>query len=151
MRDLAGALDGRRLVPGIAWGAFVYGFHKYGAIAGWYLAYPWFQNLTHAASASGVAILIGLVGMELGYRGRRLVVFVVGLTALAAVGWEVVEYFGLLDDYGVYLHFHDFEDAAVDMVSNGAGTLAALVALQLWPNRSPTADAATDRRSSDNR
>lgn len=130
-------------MPGIAWGVFVYGVHKYGALSGWYFAYPWFQNVTHAASASGVALLVGLVGLELGYRRRRLLLFVVGLTALAAFGWELVEYFGWLDRFGVYLMFHDFNDAAVDMASNAVGTATALVVLWLWTELAPAADRET--------
>ena len=124
-------------VPGLVWGVFVYGFHKYGAVVGWYLAYPWFQNLTHAASASGVALLLGIAGAELGYRDRRLVLFVVGMTAMAAVGWEVIEYLGWLDAFGVYLMFHDLNDAAVDMASNAVGTVLALAALWWWTDLDP--------------
>lgn len=130
-------------VPGVGWGAFVYGVHKYGALSGWYFAYPWFQNVTHAASASGVALLVGLVGLELGYRRRRLLLFVVGLTALAAFGWELVEYVGWLDQFGVYLMFHDFNDAAVDMASNAVGTATALVVLWLWTGLAPAGDRET--------
>lgn len=110
----------------------VYGLHKVGATAGWYLAYPRFQNLTHAASASGVALLVGILGLELGYHGRRLLAFAVTSTAAGALGWEAIEYLGWLDSYGVYLHFHDLNDAAVDMVSNAAGTTAALTVLWRW-------------------
>lgn len=127
-------------MPGLAWGVFVYGFHKYGALAGWYLAFPWFQNLTHAASASGVAVLVGLVGLELDYRGRRLVALVIGGTLLAALLWEGIEYLGWLDQFGVYLMFHDFNDAAVDMVSNAVGLATALVALWWWTDLEPPAD-----------
>lgn len=130
-------VDPARWIPGLAWAAFAYGFHKVGARVGWYLAFPWFQNLTHAASASGVAILVGLYGLHRGYRGRRLVLLVVGLTALGAVGWEVVEYFGFMDRFGYHLMFHDFEDAAVDMVSNAVGTTAALLALYRWTGLEP--------------
>lgn len=125
----------RHWLPGIVWGVAVYGFHKYGAIAGWYLAYPWFQNLTHAASASGVVVLLFLVGLEIGFRDRELLLFVIGATTAAAIGWEIVEYFGWMDQYGVYLMFHGFDDAAVDMVSNAVGTAAALAVLWWWAGR----------------
>lgn len=123
------AVDTRAWVPGLLWGALAYGVHKYGAVVGFYLEYPWFQNLTHAASASGVAILVGLFGLELGYRGRRLLAFVLVVTAAAAVGWEVIEYLGWLDRFGVYLMFHDLNDAMVDMASNTVGVTLALAAL----------------------
>lgn len=126
----------RHWLPGIAWGAAVYGFHKYGAISGWYLSFPWFQNLTHAASTSGVVVILFLVGLELGFRGRNLLSFVLGATAAAAVGWEVVEYLGWMDQYGIYLMFHGFDDAAIDMVSNAVGTAAALAVLWWWAGRS---------------
>lgn len=124
--------------PGLLWGAVAYGIHKYGALAGFYLAYPWFQNLTHAASASGVAIIVGLVGLERGFRGRRLLSFVVAVTILAALGWEAIEYLGWLDQYGVYLMFHDINDAAVDMVSNFVGLGVALGLLWWWTGLDPS-------------
>lgn len=124
-----GSIDRRVWGVGILWGIFVYSFHKYGAIVGLYLAYPWFQNLTHAASASGVAILLGLAGLHYHLGGRRLLVFVVVGTALGATGWEVIEYLGWMDQFGVYLLFHDLDDAAVDMASNAVGVGAALLAL----------------------
>lgn len=127
-------------VPGLLWGALVYGVHKYGAVVGWYLAYPWFQNLTHAASASGVALLLGIAGSQLGYRDRQLVLFVVAATAVAAVGWEVIEYLGWMDQFGVYLMFHDLNDAAVDMASNAVGTALALAALWWWTDLDPMGD-----------
>lgn len=123
-------LDLGTWMVGLGWAAAVYSVHKYGALAGWYFTYPWFQNVTHAGSASGVGVLLGLVGLELGYRRGRLLLFVVGLSALGAVGWELVEYLGWLDNYGVYLYFHDLNDAAVDMVSNAVGTTVALA--YLW-------------------
>lgn len=130
-------VDAAVWVPGVVWGASAYALHKAGALAGWYGAYPWFQNLTHAASASGVALLCGLVGLELGYRGRRLLGFAVALTVAGALGWEAIEYLGWLDGYGVYLHFHGVHDAAVDMASNAVGTAAALTALWWWTGLAP--------------
>lgn len=126
MYRLPAGVDRRRWAAVLAWGALAYAIHKYGALTGLYFRFPWYQNLTHAASASGVAALVAIAALHLGYRGRRLVAVVVGVTALAALGWEVVEYLGFLDAYGLYLHFHDFEDAAVDMVSNAVGTAVAL-------------------------
>lgn len=129
---------------GLLWGAVAYGIHKYGALAGLYLAYPWFQNLTHAASASGVAILVGLVGLEHGFRGRGLLGFVVVGTILAALGWEAIEYLGWLDKYGVYLMFHDINDAAVDMVSNLVGLGVALGILWWWTGLDPSRATGRD-------
>lgn len=114
---------------GLLWGLVVYGVHKYGAIVGLYLAYPWFQNLTHAASASGVAVLLGIAGLHWHLQGRRLVLFVLLGTALGAVGWEIVEYLGWMDRFGVYLMFHSFDDAVVDMASNAVGVATALFVL----------------------
>ena len=146
MGDPFRQIDIRIWIPALLWAAFVYGFHKYGAVVGWYVAYPWFQNLTHAASASGVAILVGLVGSALGYRGRGLAVFIIALTAVAAVGWELVEYLGWMDQYGVYLMFHGFDDAAVDMVSNAVGTTLTLTVLWWRTDLDPAgADRATVR------
>lgn len=122
-------LDARLLSAAVAWAAVAYGIHRAGVAAGWYGALPWFQNLTHAASASGVAVLVGVVALHAGVEGRRLLAVAVGLTALGALGWEAVEYMGWLDAYGWYLHFHGFEDAAVDMASNAVGTVVALAAL----------------------
>lgn len=140
MQQRLRSIDASIWAPGVAWGVFVYGFHKYGAVTGWYLAYPWFQNLTHAASASGVALILGLVGAVLGYRHRRLALFVVSMTLLAAVGWEVLEYLGWMDQFGVYLMFHDLNDAAVDMASNAVGTVLALAALWWWTGLDPAGE-----------
>ena len=126
----SGSVDVRAWVPGLVWGVLAYGVHKVGVINGYYLEYGWFQNLTHACSASALAALVAIVGLHLGYRGRRLVAFVVVGSALGAVGWEVIEYFGVLDPYGIYFIFHDFHDAAIDMVSNSVGVAATL--LVLW-------------------
>lgn len=124
-------VDTRVWLLGLIWAVSVYWLHRVGALSGWYIAFPWFQNLTHAASASGLALLLGIAGLELGYRRRRLLAFAVAMTLLASLGWELVEYLGWLDRYGVYLHFHDFEDAAVDMASNAVGTAVALAGLWL--------------------
>lgn len=114
----------------VGWAVSVYAFHKYGALAGWYLEWGWFQNLTHAASASGVALLAGLVGLALGYQDRRLLTVVVAVTAAGALGWEFVEYMGWMDRWGVHLYFHGFGDFAVDMASNVVGTVLALGVLR---------------------
>lgn len=124
-------VDTRVWLLGLAWAVSVYWLHRVGALSGWYIAFPWFQNLTHAASASGLALLLGIAGLELGYRRRRLLAFAVAMTLFASLGWELVEYLGWLDQYGVYLHFHDFQDAAVDMASNAVGTAVALAGLWL--------------------
>ncbi|MFB6267224.1 MAG: hypothetical protein ABEI31_06165 [Halodesulfurarchaeum sp.] len=113
----------------ILWGIFAYSLHKYGALVGWYVTIPWFQNLTHAISASAVALLLWMAGLALGYRGRNRLVFAGVLTIVAAIQWEFIEYLGVLDQYGVYLQFHGFDDAAVDMVSNLVGLGAALFVL----------------------
>lgn len=151
MRRAVRRIDTGAWLQGLLWGAFVYGVHKYGVLAGFYLTYSWFQMITHAASASGLTVILGLVGLELGYRRRRLLVFVVVVTGPVATGWEVIEYLGLLDGYGVYLYFHGLTDAAVDMFSNAVGTAVGLAILRRWtglePSRAPRLDA--DRGGAD--
>lgn len=75
-------IDTGAWLQGLPWGVFVYGGHTYGVLAGLYLTYSWFQMITHAASASGLAVILGLLGLELGYRGRRLLAFVVVLAGV---------------------------------------------------------------------
>jgi hypothetical protein len=103
--------------------------HTLGATSGLYLTYGWFQNLTHAASASALAGLVAVIGITFSYRQGTLLAFVIGATAAGAIGWEVVEYFGLLDAYGVWLHFHSVQDMLVDMSANAVGVTAALIVL----------------------
>lgn len=119
----------------LLWGLVAYGVHKIGAVTGLYLRYGWFQNVTHACSASAMAALLAVVGLSLGYRGRRLVAVVVVGSLLGAVGWELVEYFGVLDAYGIWLHFHSVEDAAVDMGANAVGVGATIAALRTVEGR----------------
>ena len=114
----------------VLWGLTAYGVHKVGAITGLYLRYGWFQNVTHACSASAMAALVAVFGLSLGYRGRALVAFVVTGSLVGAVGWEVLEYFSVLDAYGIWLHFHGFDDAAVDMGANAVGVGATLGVLR---------------------
>lgn len=128
-----GHLERLRYVPrgwklAVAWGVTAYLVHHVGNPT-LYFQYGWYQNLTHALSASALAGLVAMAGLQRGHRGASLVAFVVALTTLGAIGWEVVEYFGVLDPLGVPLHFHDFEDAAVDMTSNAVGVTVTLTAL----------------------
>ncbi|MFB6163588.1 MAG: hypothetical protein ABEJ31_00340 [Haloarculaceae archaeon] len=118
------------LAAAVSWGVFAWALHRTGAAAGWYLRYGWFQNLTHACSASALAALLAVAPLWLGYDGRRLAVFVVAGAAVGALGWEVVEYLGLLDPYGIWLQFHSVHDAAVDMTANAVGVTGTL--LVLW-------------------
>lgn len=120
----------RAWAPAVIWGVAAYVVHHVGN-PHLYLAFGWYQNLTHAWSASALAALAAVAGLTLGYRRRSLVVFVVAVTTGGAIGWEFVEYFGLLDGFGIPLHFHDFNDAAVDMVSNAVGVTVTLTAVWL--------------------
>ena len=125
------ASETRTWAPAVAWGAIAYGIHKTGSLTGLYFEYGWFQNLTHAASASAVAGLVAVFGLlTLGLTGRCLVAFVLALTAAGAVGWEVVEYFGFMDAFGVPLQFHSVHDMTLDMASNAVGV--AVVLGVLW-------------------
>lgn len=118
-----------------AWGAAAYAVHAVGNAAGWYARFGWYQNLTHAWSASALALLAATAGLALGYRRRRrLAGFVLAAAAAGALLWEAVEFAGLLDPYGVPLHFHGFHDAAVDMGANAVGVGLALAALW-WVSR----------------
>jgi hypothetical protein len=119
----------REWAPAVAWGVVAYVVHSIGN-PHLYLQFGWYQNLTHAWSASALAALVAVAGLELGYRRFGLVAFVIAMTTVGALGWEAVEYFGLLDGFGVPLHFHDFNDAAVDMVSNAVGVSFTL--LVVW-------------------
>jgi hypothetical protein len=121
---------GRGWTVAVLWGLGAYGIHKLGAVTGLYLQYGWYQNLTHACSASAMAALLAVAGLSLGYRGRRLAGFVVVASLLGAVGWEVLEFFSVLDAYGIWLHFHGFHDAAVDMGANAVGVAATLGVLR---------------------
>jgi hypothetical protein len=120
----------RAWAPAVAWGVAAYVVHHVGN-PHLYLAFGWYQNLTHAWSASALAALAAVAGLGLGYRRRSLVAFVVAVTTGGAIGWEAVEYFGLLDGFGIPLHFHDFNDAAVDMLSNAVGVSFTLTAVWL--------------------
>lgn len=120
----------RLWAPAVAWGVAAWALHRIGAANGLYITFGWFQNLTHAASASAMALLLAVAAFHLGYRGRGLVAFVVVFSLVGAVSWEIVEYFGLLDAYGIWLHFHSFHDAAIDMSANAVGVTATL--LVLW-------------------
>lgn len=122
-------------VPALAWGVVAYVVHAVGNDVGWYLQFGWYQNLTHGLSASAMAVILAVAGLRRGYRGARLVAFVVALSAALALCWEAVEYFGLLDPYGVSLHFHDFNDAMVDMAANAVGVSLALVAVWVATER----------------
>jgi hypothetical protein len=100
--------------------------HTVGNETGLYFQFGWYQNLTHAWSASALAGLLAVAGLRLDLRGFRLVAFVIALATVGALTWELVEYVGLLDPLGVPLHFHDVNDAMVDMVSNAVGVSATL-------------------------
>jgi hypothetical protein len=108
------------------WGIAAFLVHAIGNETHLYFQFGWFQNVTHAWSASALAGLLAVVGTSRGLRGRRLVTFVLAGTAMAAVAWEAVEYVGLLDPFGVPLHFHDVNDMLVDMASNSVGVSVTL-------------------------
>lgn len=131
--------------PVVAWAIVAYLVHAVGNDTGLYLRFGWYQNLTHALSASALAGLITVAGLERGYRRTRLVAFVVALSMAGWLGWETVEYFGLLDGFGVPLHFHDFNDAAVDMASNVVGAGATLMVAWMTTGLDTTPGSTTAR------
>ena len=116
----------RRRLWGVAacWGLAAYVFHAVGNANGLYLKHWWFQIAAHYWSATAVAGLLAVAGLSLDLRGRRLVVFVVSLTAVGAFGWELVEFYGVFE----HLNFHGFGDFLVDTASNTVG-LATVLAL----------------------
>lgn len=113
-------------VVAIGFGAFAYSFHKVGALQGWYGRWWWFQIAAHYFSAAGVALLLARVGLDLRLRGPRLVAFVVGLTAVGALGWEVAEYLALFPK----LHFWGVDDMLIDLAADSAGILTVLALLR---------------------
>jgi hypothetical protein len=118
------------------WGVAAYAFHAVGNANGLYLKHWWFQIVAHYWSATAVAGLLAVAGLSLDLRGRRLAAFVVGLTAVGAFGWELVEFLGVFE----HLNFHGFGDFLVDTASNTAG-LATVLAL-LRRRRSTDGSAA---------
>jgi hypothetical protein len=108
------------------WGIAAFLVHAIGNETHLYFRFGWFQNLTHAWSASAMAALLAVAGSSRGLRGRRLVLFVLVGSAVGALTWEAVEYVGLLDPFGVPLHFHDVNDMLVDMASNSVGVSVTL-------------------------
>lgn len=113
-----------------AWGVVAYVVHSIGNPT-LYIEYGWYQNLTHAWSASALAGLAVVAGLRLGYRRLTLVSFVVTVATLGALGWETVEYFHIMDAFGIPLQFHSFNDAAVDMLSNAVGVSFTLTVVWL--------------------
>lgn len=110
----------------ILWALFAFSFHSAGNVNGMYERYWWFQVIAHYWSASALAALFARAGLSLGYRGWRLVAFVVGFSAVGALGWELVEYLKLFEN----LHFHGFDDSAIDLVADSVGVTTVLA--YLW-------------------
>lgn len=122
----------------LAFAAFAYAFHKVGATLGFYSRFPWFQIAAHYFSATGLALVVARVGLDVGLRGRRLAGFVVVLAALGAVGWEVVEYLAVFP----WLHFWGIDDMLIDLVADALGVATVLVLLRtrLRPVVDPAAE-----------
>jgi hypothetical protein len=110
----------------VLWGITAFLVHFIGNETHLYFHFGWFQNLTHALSASALAGFVAVAGLSRGLRGKHLVGFVLVGTAVGAFSWEAVEYLGLLDGFGVPLHFHDVNDMLVDMASNSVGVTLTL-------------------------
>jgi hypothetical protein len=117
------------------WGVAAYVFHAVGNANGLYLKHWWFQIVAHYWSATAVAGLLAVAGLSLDLRGRRVVVFVVSLTAVGAFGWELVEFFGVFE----HLNFHGFGDFLVDTASNTVGLATVLALLR---RREPASDGS---------
>ncbi|MFB6163589.1 MAG: hypothetical protein ABEJ31_00345 [Haloarculaceae archaeon] len=132
----------RRLVRSRAWlfavafGLFAYLFHKVGSAMGYYPRFFWFQMAAHFLSATAMALLLARAGLDGGLRGRALVAFVLGFSALGAVGWEVVEYLGVFPS----LHWWGLDDSLLDLCMDtlGVATVLSLLGTRVRPVINPT-------------
>ncbi|MFB6268122.1 MAG: hypothetical protein ABEI31_10715 [Halodesulfurarchaeum sp.] len=106
----------------ISYGLFAYGIHKIGVILGYYRGFFWFQLLTHFLSASALALLLLLVGRTLSLSPSSLVVFVLAGSAVGAVGWEVVEYLGVVP----WLIWWGPTDSLLDLTNDLIGIVVVL-------------------------
>jgi len=110
----------------VAFGLFAYGFHKVGAVSGFYPRFFWFQMVAHYLSASAMALLLVRFGLTAGLQGRRLVVFVLAFSLVGAVGWEVVEYLKVFPS----LHWWGIEDSLLDLGMDALGVASVLILLR---------------------
>ncbi len=130
----------------VGFAGFAYGFHKTGSFLGYYQEFFWFQMLAHLISSTALTLLLRNVGVGLGLQGTPLVFMVVGLAAIGAVGWEVIEYLGIFPD----LIWWGLGDSLLDLIMDTAG-IATILGLDYrdgWP-REDHESAITGQSASD--
>jgi VanZ family protein len=92
-----------------------------------YVRYDWFQVAAHFWSATAMALILVVASRSLRLDGFAALAFVVGLSAVGAFGWELVEYLGIFEN----LHFWGFEDSLIDLTADAIGVGLVLVLTEL--------------------